>query len=139
MERHQIGKSAEAVPSKKPFQESVENLPEDISFDAKKNGESVGSITLYVGKSPYPYYYIASLTVSDSERGSGYGSELMEKAEAHIRKSGVTGLLVDDIDTKSPAYGMYRRRGWKLVPGTEDTYYFNLQKNQDPTLLRNTF
>lgn len=120
--------------SKSPFE--IHRTLEDVTLTVESDGKEKGRVLLYYGEKPFPYYYVANLIVSDSERGNGYGSELMEKVEAHIRKSGVAGLLVDAIEPKSPAYGMYRKRGWKLVPGTEDTYYFNMQEGQNPERLR---
>jgi N-acetylglutamate synthase-like GNAT family acetyltransferase len=108
----------------------------DTTLTLERDGATVGSAHLYFGEKPYPYYYLANIRIDDASQGNGYGTELMQMVEEKIRASGVTGLLVDDIDPTSPASGMYRRRGWKLVPGTEETYYFNLQEGQDPEKLR---
>ena len=119
---------------KGPFE--IQRAREDVTLTLDREGTPLGKAQLYYGERPFPHYYLAKLTVEDDKQGNGHGAELMEMVEKKIRDSGVAGLLIDTIDPASPASGMYRRRGWRLVPGTEDTYYFNLQEGQNPEKFR---
>jgi GNAT superfamily N-acetyltransferase len=59
----------------------------------------------------YAWMFIDWLWVSNSVRGAGVGSLLMDKAEAVARERGCIGAYVDTFSFQAP--GFYRSRGYE--------------------------
>ena len=86
-----------------------------FAFEALDNGERVGAI---VGYRLYDWLYVEFITVTESSRGSGVGSELLERAEALARELALEGVALDTFRYQAPAY--YTARGYvehMVIPG----------------------
>jgi ribosomal protein S18 acetylase RimI-like enzyme len=56
---------------------------------------------------------IESLSVLPELRGSGIGSELLDRLEAHLRESGVDDLILGALPGNADAIRLYERRGYR--------------------------
>jgi GNAT superfamily N-acetyltransferase len=94
-----------------------------------------GAQAEYLSK-PFPHFYIDGVYTDTEFQSQGYTSAVINEIEAFLIEKGKPGLLVDDIRRAHPdVYGMYQRRGWKEVPGT-DLLAFNLSADTEPTQLQ---
>ena len=98
-----------------------------FAFEALDNGERVGAI---VGYRLYDWLYVEFITVTESSRGSGVGSQLLERAEALARELALEGVALDTFRYQAPAY--YTARGYvehMVIPGkTHERDRIYLQK-----------
>ena len=96
-----------------------------FAFEALDNGERVGAI---VGYRLYDWLYVEFVTVTESSRGSGVGSQLLERAEALARELALEGVALDTFRYQAPAY--YAARDYierMVIPGKtseRDRIYF---------------
>ena len=67
--------------------------------DTWKTGERIGEIE--------------SLSVLPAYRGSGLGSELLERLEAHLHECGVDDLILGALAGNADAIRLYERRGYR--------------------------
>ena len=117
--------------------EASPELPAQHDIDLEVDGESVGYAKLVYFSKPVPGYELGMLYINEDKRGKGYGGMLMEKIESMLKQKGKTGILregIGELDPTSPAIGMYERRGWVPVPGTESEFVFNLPKSVKPEI-----
>jgi ribosomal protein S18 acetylase RimI-like enzyme len=56
---------------------------------------------------------IESLGVLPEYRGSGLGSELLDRLEAHLRRRGVDDLMLGALAGNADAIRLYQRRGYR--------------------------
>lgn len=56
---------------------------------------------------------IESLSVLPAYRGSGLGSELLERLEAHLHERGVDDLILGALAGNADAIRLYERRGYR--------------------------
>ena len=56
---------------------------------------------------------IESLSVLPAYRGSGLGSELLERLEGHLRECGVDDLILGALAGNADAIRLYERRGYR--------------------------
>lgn len=56
---------------------------------------------------------IESLSVAPAYRGSGLGSQLLDRLEAHLRERGATDLVLGALPGNSDAIRLYERRGYR--------------------------
>ena len=56
---------------------------------------------------------IESLSVLPSYRGSGLGSELLDRLESHLHERGVDDLILGALAGNSDAIRLYERRGYQ--------------------------
>ena len=56
---------------------------------------------------------IESLSVLPSYRGTGLGSELLERLEAHLRELGIEDLILGALAGNADAIRLYERRGYQ--------------------------
>ena len=56
---------------------------------------------------------IESLSVLPAYRGSGLGSELLERLESHLRDLGVEDLILGALAGNADAIRLYQRRGYR--------------------------
>jgi ribosomal protein S18 acetylase RimI-like enzyme len=56
---------------------------------------------------------IESLSVAPEFRGSGLGSELLERLEAHLHDVGVDDIILGALAGNTEAIRLYRRRGYR--------------------------
>lgn len=93
--------------------EEAERGVRDVWAALGPDGELLGAVTLVRTDKPNGRHRgeIARLIVHRAARGRGLGARLLEAAEAHAAREGLT-LLVLDTQTDSPAEGLYRKAGW---------------------------
>jgi ribosomal protein S18 acetylase RimI-like enzyme len=123
----------------KPREASPE-LPAQHDIDLEIDGGLAGYAKLVYFSKPVPGYELGMLYINEDKRGKGYGSALMDKIESMLKEKGKAGILregIAELDPNSPAIGMYERRGWIPVPGTEDEFVFNLPKGVEPSAFLN--
>lgn len=101
-----------------------------------ERGKPIGDATIEYFSKPIPVYRISFMYIDPRYRGRGYGSDLTRAIEDMLKRKGKAGILRGAIDPKSPAVGMYERRGWKRVPDSLDQYVFNLPKGVGPEVFR---
>lgn len=79
-------------------------------------GEVVGGL---LGAIRWRWLYIAKLWVAESQRGSGLGSRLMQRAEQIARDRGCLGVALDTFEFQARPF--YERMGYVLY-GTLEGY-----------------
>ncbi len=88
---------------------------EQFAFEALNDGERIG---ILMCEMIYEWLYIDYLAVKESDRGSGVGSQLMDRAEALARELGLKGVALDTFRYQAPDY--YSARGYierMVIPG----------------------
>lgn len=66
----------------------------------------------------YDWMFIELLSVPEVARGKGTGREMIEKAEAHARGLGLTGIWLDTFAFQ--ARGFYEKLGYEIFGTLED-------------------
>ncbi|WP_052959102.1 GNAT family N-acetyltransferase [Methanoculleus sediminis] len=69
----------------------------------------------YLMKEPEPGYYISSLSVVSTERGSGIGTALLEDAVRKVRSRGGKTITLNVIAPNPAAVRLYERAGFRIV------------------------
>lgn len=96
-----------------------------FAFEALDNGERVGAI---VGYRLYDWLYVEYIVVTETSRGEGVGSLLLERAETLARELSLDGVALDTFQYQAPDY--YAARGYAermVIPGKtreRDRIYF---------------
>lgn len=85
-------------------------------FLKSRRGEVMGGLTGHIWGS---WMHVAFLWVSETVRGQGHGTRLMDAAEAMARERGAKGATLETFDFQAPAF--YRGRGY-IVCGRIDDY-----------------
>ena len=80
------------------------------------NQEVVGGL---LGHSVYQWMFIAKLWIAESIRGGGYGSALIDAAEAEARARGCIGIHLDTFEYQARPF--YEKHGFALF-GTLEGY-----------------
>lgn len=106
------------------------------TFDLIVDSTVIGRAEITYYSKPFPLYQITDIYVEYEYKGQGYASKIMDQVESFLKKRKKAGVLVDAIDTDSPASGMYERRGWQKVPGEPFLFAYNLPKNAKINALR---
>lgn len=106
------------------------------TLDLIVDNKVVGRAEIMYYSRPFPLYQINDLYVEYEHKGAGYASKIMDQVESFLKKRKKAGVLVDAIDTDSPASGMYERRGWQKVPGESFLFAYNLPKSAKIDALR---
>lgn len=82
---------------------------------AAQGSEVVGFVTLHCTPTlhrPGPVGRITGLAVTGGGRGTGVGRQLVEAAEVHFSRLGITRIEVTSGPTHEAAYGFYRHLGY---------------------------
>ena len=79
-------------------------------------GEVVGGL---LGTIRWKWLYVAKLWVAESQRGSGLGSRLMQRAEQIARDRGSFAAALDTFEFQARPF--YEKRGYEVF-GTLDGY-----------------
>ena len=105
-----------------------------FTFEAEGGELISGADVEYLSK-PIPHFYINSVFTDEIYQSQGHASKIMDQVEQFLITKNKPGLLIDKIDSKSPeVQGMYQRRGWVEVPGTNLLAY-NLSEGIDTSIL----
>lgn len=104
-----------------------EKAPKFKRFSLRKGGHEVAFAEVDEFKKPFRFYYVARVVVNPEYQGKGYGSQIMSAVESFLKRKGSPGILIDTVESDSPASGMYVRRGWKpfFAPAAQCLYVFN--------------
>ena len=78
-------------------------------------GTPVGGLT---GWAVYNWLFIKLLHIPDAYRGKGYGTQLMQRAEAFARERNLTGIWLDTFEFQAP--GFYDKLGYSIFGTIED-------------------
>jgi GNAT superfamily N-acetyltransferase len=65
-------------------------------------------------------FEVKHLWLTPSERGKGYGSELMDELERRARELGADELVLDTNASLAAAVSLYRSAGFEQVPAYND-------------------
>ena len=79
-------------------------------------GRVVGGL---LGHTKWKWVYVSKLWVADAARGQGWGSKLMDRAEALGRERGCTDIYLDTFEFQARPF--YEKLGYKLF-GTLDGF-----------------
>lgn len=86
-----------------------------FAFEVLRDGERVGIIMCEM---IYDWLYVDYLAVAEDARGSGVGSQLMDRTEALAGELGLKGVALDTFRYQAPDY--YAARGYverMVIPG----------------------
>jgi ribosomal protein S18 acetylase RimI-like enzyme len=79
------------------------------------DGEIVGGI---YGNSGFGWLYISDLWVAEHLRGTGYGRELMRRAESEAVERGCQYVFLNTFSFQAPDF--YKKLGYKVFAELED-------------------
>jgi ribosomal protein S18 acetylase RimI-like enzyme len=107
-----IGTPSQYSKSKMVSKEAPTSIPAGSYFlTAKEDGQVVGSL---VAKKYEKSYVIRHVEVSETQRGKGIGTKLMEHIIDHLKPKNQPILLY--VDPKNtPAVNLYKKLGFKLI------------------------
>jgi GNAT superfamily N-acetyltransferase len=72
-----------------------------LTVTIRERGRIVGGLA---GETFFSWMFVSLLWVSDKHRGKGWGSSLMETAEAEARRRGVRNVYLDSFSFQAPAF-----------------------------------
>jgi ribosomal protein S18 acetylase RimI-like enzyme len=91
------------------------NNAEAVVFIARKEGEAVGFTLLYPTFSTVSLsniWLLNDLFVTESARGNGIASELMDVAESAAKQAGATRVFLRTANDNLAAQALYEGRNW---------------------------
>jgi GNAT superfamily N-acetyltransferase len=103
-----------------------------FAYEAVDNGERVGVV---MGYWLYDWLYVEYLAVTETFRGEGVGSRLLERAETLAHELSLEGVALDTFGYQAPPY--YEARGYTermVIPGRDrqrDRIYFQKKFEED--------
>ena len=80
-----------------------------------ETGAPVGGLT---GWALYDWFFVQLLHLPQTLRGQGIGTELMQRAEAFARETGLVGMWLDTFEFQ--ARGFYEKLGFRVFGTIED-------------------
>lgn len=80
-----------------------------------EDGKQVGGLW---GERVYDWFFVELLTVPETYRGRGYGSELMGRAEQVAREHKCIGIWLDTFEFQ--ARGFYEKFGFEVFGALDD-------------------
>mgnify|MGYP001561732809 CR=1 FL=1 len=95
-------------------------------LELTEKGELIGFADFEYHNKPFPCYYVSIIFVREKHRGQGAGGEILDTVNTFLKGRNAAGMLVDSIDPRNPAAGMYERNGWQAIPDQNQWYTFNL-------------
>lgn len=86
---------------------------------AEENGKIVG----YLGMKPVlDEGYISNVAVTNSARGKGIGSALLQKLDEYAKENGIRTISLEVRPSNAPAIALYEKFGYKQV-GRRRNFY----------------
>jgi predicted N-acetyltransferase YhbS len=79
-----------------------------LTLTIRERGKIVGGL---VGETYFGWMFVGLLWVSEKHRGKGWGSSLIETAEAEARNRGVRNVYLDSFSFQAPAF--YAKLGYR--------------------------
>lgn len=85
-------------------------------FIAKKENEAIGLAAMRVEKDQdeqIEYLFVSDLVVTKSERGSGIGTELLQRAEQYAKEIGMHHMKINSLIKNPGAQNLYKKLGFR--------------------------
>jgi ribosomal protein S18 acetylase RimI-like enzyme len=79
-----------------------------LTVTIRERGKIVGGLA---GETFFGWMFVSLLWVSDQHRGNGWGTSLMQTAEAEAQSRGVRHVYLDSFSFQAPAF--YERLGYR--------------------------
>jgi GNAT superfamily N-acetyltransferase len=79
-----------------------------LTVTIRQRGKIVGGLT---AETFFGWMFVSLLWVSEPHRGKGWGSSLMQSAEAEARNRGVRNVYLDSFSFQAPAF--YAKLGYR--------------------------
>ena len=79
-----------------------------LTVTIRQRGKIVAGLT---AETFFGWMFVSLLWVSDRHRGNGWGSSLMQTAEAEARERGVRHVYLDSFSFQAPAF--YEKLGYR--------------------------
>jgi predicted N-acetyltransferase YhbS len=79
-----------------------------LTLTIRERGKIVGGL---VGETYFCWMFVGLLWVSEKHRGKGWGSSLIETAEAEARNRGVRNVYLDSFSFQAPTF--YAKLGYR--------------------------
>lgn len=79
------------------------------------DGEIVGGV---LGETYWDWFYVDLLWVKAEHRGSGYGRQLLARAEEEARARGAKNVYLDTFSFQSPDF--YKKQGYEVFGELDD-------------------
>lgn len=103
-------------------------------LDLMMNRENIGEAQLIYKNSPFPFYYLSSISIRKDVRGKGEGKNFLVGVNNFLLRKRKAGILVNSIDKNYPENQIYANNGWE--PLNNDYYIFNPPKNLTPDRIK---
>jgi hypothetical protein len=81
-------------------------------------GETLGSLSMLHLRKPISCYYLVYVEVMPSFRHLGLGNRILSAFMQFLSDEAAVGLLDNIIPADDPAYALYTRLGWSVLPDT---------------------
>ncbi len=96
-------------------------------FDLTIDGEKIGGVEINYFSKPLPLYQVTDLYVDFKYKGNHYASRILDQVEEWIVNRKKPGVLVD-ATLHEENHGMYAKRGWVEIPGSQGLHVYNWPK-----------
>jgi ribosomal protein S18 acetylase RimI-like enzyme len=113
--------------AKSYISERIENGDSTI-FIANQNGTTIGFVQMYpsfCSVDAIKIYILYDLFIDDSNRNSGVGALLMNRASEYAAEHGASRVDLMTASNNKPGQHLYEKLGYKKV--SEDFYAYSLQ------------
>ncbi len=78
-----------------------------------KHGSKIGAASFSFEKKDPKTAYLSWVTIDKSARGQGYATEVLKSAEVHMRKQGVTKMVLEVPPVAKDAQHIYKKMGFE--------------------------
>ena len=92
-----------------------ENTPRKYAIHLELESELIGGI---VGSIQFDRFYLSYLWVTESQRGSGHGSQLLEHCEKQMKALGCNSIILETLNDR--AAQLYTKLGYRSVSRIAD-------------------
>ena len=85
----------------------------DMILIAEDGDLPVGFLSVQIHNEPSRYIYLDDFSVTESYRGMGFGTAMMDTAEAYADEKGIPVILLHVEKSNRRAAALYGRRGYR--------------------------
>ena len=107
------------------------NGNEDRIYVAEENDKVVAFLSVEVHHEQKDYIYLDDFSVAEAYRNEGIGSELIRKAEAYARETGIPAVLLHVEKTNRSAMHFYERSGYSIYRDDGNRYLLKKEVSLD--------